>query len=639
RDERENPIINLAADLLEAPFSDGVIPLKILFSPPELDYDVNKSQNSGLRIESFLAEEIKQFLKQGYDLNNKERPTQFLDKAWSSKKFGGGAAVQSLHNQLKTIPILILESEFVDNYINLRYCYWDGEQNSLVEDSLLSRYPYRDFLYDSAKSRAKEWKKTKAELLQDGLDETTVKILAKAFDEENLAILEREEQIVTKLRESGRDISKLNLGKSYKLSKEDYEAFHDYLAVLHCLTIGTIVDLQALQRSYTLNPLLPRLLPNLLNKLNTSTEDNREIVKPIVKIYRCFYQGLEEQTVFSSLIPDITLDFALSLADLQDKIFAVEEAKYSASDWLKLHGVEPDKIFDLNNEEDCQSIKSIIYQEDEAYLSKLQQLVEKVGETADGLVQIKSLLAGWQNLKRWGEIPSLFDEEEVNAEEPRVEVNEKQKNERESDSELSVFSFETVRVNKEGKIIERETRQAKYYTEILPGGVELEMVYVPGGTFMMGSPEDEEGRDKCFSRHCSEAERENYIRENGHPEQLTQLTVPSFYMSKYPITVEQWAAVAELPSIKYHVEKYPSWSGNQKYPITNVNYIDAFEFCQRISKIKEKPYVLPHSAIWEYACRAETNTSFYFGEIITKQLANFCIISKNSLSMKILIGN
>ena len=97
------------------------------------------------------------------------------------------------------------------------------------------------------------------------------------------------------------------------------------------------------------------------SKLNIDPRISRETIEPIVKLYHSFYQGIEEQTEFSSLVPDLTIDFALSLADLSDKCFAVEEAKYSASVWLRLHGIEQDKIFDLNSDEDCKLLKSVIY--------------------------------------------------------------------------------------------------------------------------------------------------------------------------------------------------------------------------------------------------------------------------------------
>jgi formylglycine-generating enzyme required for sulfatase activity len=93
-------------------------------------------------------------------------------------------------------------------------------------------------------------------------------------------------------------------------------------------------------------------------------------------------------------------------------------------------------------------------------------------------------------------------------------------------------------------------------------------------------------------------------------------------MSKYPITIEQWAAVSELPAISYDVEKYPSYSKYSKRPVTNISFDDAIEFCTRICVALKKQYRLPSSAVWEYACRAGTNTAFSFGDNLTNHLAN-----------------
>jgi formylglycine-generating enzyme required for sulfatase activity len=57
------------------------------------------------------------------------------------------------------------------------------------------------------------------------------------------------------------------------------------------------------------------------------------------------------------------------------------------------------------------------------------------------------------------------------------------------------LSFEIVIFNAKGKIIRRELKQAQYEIEDLGNGVILEMVSIPRGTFMMGSPETEEKRD------------------------------------------------------------------------------------------------------------------------------------------------
>jgi formylglycine-generating enzyme required for sulfatase activity len=59
------------------------------------------------------------------------------------------------------------------------------------------------------------------------------------------------------------------------------------------------------------------------------------------------------------------------------------------------------------------------------------------------------------------------------------------------------------------------------------------------------------------------------------------------------------------------------------FPVENISWHDAQEFCHKLSEFTGKPYRLPTEAEWEYACRAGTNTPFYFGEIITADFANF----------------
>ncbi|WP_322745572.1 formylglycine-generating enzyme family protein [Plectonema radiosum] len=182
---------------------------------------------------------------------------------------------------------------------------------------------------------------------------------------------------------------------------------------------------------------------------------------------------------------------------------------------------------------------------------------------------------------------------------------------------LTPFNFEVVTVNRRGEETKREPKTAKYFTEnILPspiarrgagGEVILEMVYIPGGTFMMGSPEGE-GSDDEKPQH--------------------EVTVPAFFMGKYQITQEQWYSVANLPQIERELKPEPSnFKGeeNQKnnLPVEEVSWYDAEEFCKRLSQHTGKQYRLPSEAEWEYACRAGTITPFHFGETITGELANY----------------
>jgi formylglycine-generating enzyme required for sulfatase activity len=167
---------------------------------------------------------------------------------------------------------------------------------------------------------------------------------------------------------------------------------------------------------------------------------------------------------------------------------------------------------------------------------------------------------------------------------------------------LKLFAFEVVTVNAKGQIIKREQRQAQYYDEHLGNNITLEMVSIPGGKFMMGSPEGE-----------------GYSDERPQHE----VTVQPFFMGKYSVTQAQWRAVAALPRIDRDLKPDPSHFKGDKRPVECVNWYDAVEFCARVSKASGKKYRLPSEAEWEFACRAGAVTPFHFGETLTTDLANY----------------
>jgi formylglycine-generating enzyme required for sulfatase activity/uncharacterized caspase-like protein len=151
--------------------------------------------------------------------------------------------------------------------------------------------------------------------------------------------------------------------------------------------------------------------------------------------------------------------------------------------------------------------------------------------------------------------------------------------------------------NPQGKITKGITLEIKDFVEDLGNGITLEMVQIPGGTFMMGSPKEEAGRD-----------------QNESP--LHKVNVPGFFMGKYEITQAQYQAIMSV--------NFSNIKG-EKRPIQGVSWNDAVEFCKKLSQKTKtgKTYRLPSEAEWEYACRAGTKTPFYFGETITTKLANF----------------
>jgi formylglycine-generating enzyme required for sulfatase activity len=162
---------------------------------------------------------------------------------------------------------------------------------------------------------------------------------------------------------------------------------------------------------------------------------------------------------------------------------------------------------------------------------------------------------------------------------------------------LKEFEFETKTVDKTGKIVNQENHQAKYFKEDLGNNITLEMVQIPGGSFMMGSLESEKGRTQDES-----------------PQH--QVNVPGFSMGKFVVTQEQYQQImGKNPS--YFTQK------GAKRPVEEVSWNNAVEFCQKLSQKTGREYRLPSEAEWEYACRAGTTTPFHFGETITTELANY----------------
>jgi formylglycine-generating enzyme required for sulfatase activity len=150
----------------------------------------------------------------------------------------------------------------------------------------------------------------------------------------------------------------------------------------------------------------------------------------------------------------------------------------------------------------------------------------------------------------------------------------------------------------------RQEQQAYLLQEPLPGIASLEMVSIPRGTFLMGSPGDEP---------------ERFNSEGPQHE----VTVPSFFMGCYPVTQAQWRVVAAMPQVERTLKAAPSRFKGDLRPVEQVTWYDAVEFCARLSAHTGRQYRLPTEAEWEYACRAGTTTPFHFGETISSELANY----------------
>ncbi len=164
-----------------------------------------------------------------------------------------------------------------------------------------------------------------------------------------------------------------------------------------------------------------------------------------------------------------------------------------------------------------------------------------------------------------------------------------------SSNSLKTFDFETATVNSTGQIANRRQGQARVFIENIGNGITLDMIAIPGGSFVMGSPSTETGR------YNDEGPQHN-------------VTVAPFFMGKYEVTQAQYQAV---------MGNNPSKFKGAKRPVEQVTWDEAVEFCRKLTQKTGKTYRLPSEAEWEYACRAGTTTPFYFGDTITPDLVNY----------------
>jgi len=164
-----------------------------------------------------------------------------------------------------------------------------------------------------------------------------------------------------------------------------------------------------------------------------------------------------------------------------------------------------------------------------------------------------------------------------------------------SPDDLSSVDIESVNVDETGTITARPSGQVSAFRETLSNNVGLDMVQIPAGEFVMGSPAEEAGRG-----------------DNEGPQRT--VTVPSFFIGRFQVTQAQYEAV---------MGQNPSNFKGADRPVEQVSWDDAVAFCEKLSGLVGRTYRLPSEAEWEYACRAKTTAPFNVGPTITTDLANY----------------
>ena len=132
----------------------------------------------------------------------------------------------------------------------------------------------------------------------------------------------------------------------------------------------------------------------------------------------------------------------------------------------------------------------------------------------------------------------------------------------------------------------------------------MKLRLIPAGEFMMGAlQENEDAWDAEKPRH------------------RVEITNP-FYLGIHEVTQEQWQKVmgTTLRELKEKEQRLEQFSAlrlrgeGPDYPVYYVSWREAGAFCEKLSEIEGETYRLPTEAEWEYACRAGSESTFYWGD-------------------------
>jgi formylglycine-generating enzyme required for sulfatase activity len=231
------------------------------------------------------------------------------------------------------------------------------------------------------------------------------------------------------------------------------------------------------------------------------------------------------------------------------------------------------------------------------FVENQDNLLESIGLTSFSLLDLAQSIADDTTGDELGRIREVMKQhnfptlQQQTIEYQTVEFVE---NAVDTGDELYSLEFETVTIDVTGKIVARNPHQAFAFREPLGNDVELEMVAIPSGKFMMGvSAEDPDKRDREYPPH--------------------PVILQPFYIGRYPITQSQWRAVAAYPLIDREIALNPSRFEGENLPVEWVSWDEAQEFCKRLSARTGRHYCLPSEAQWEYACRSGSETAFNYG--------------------------
>ncbi|MDJ1170358.1 SUMF1/EgtB/PvdO family nonheme iron enzyme [Roseofilum sp. BLCC_M154] len=601
RRDRNNPIYAVTEDILNIIMSQDRPPLSVFISPPVLKFDPSPKGGTDPQfpmMESTLKAALRQLFKQ-YNLN--QRPILLHAGEWITKARSGEAAARDLFRDLKTAPVAILETEIEESFLNINVGFWHTDFPDIRFDSVARKLRWRDGLDEIRQAQGQVF-----EMQGKSLDQATPY-----------------------------DLEKLN-----RRSREELTHYLEVLHCVHAGMIADEYFLLYAQPQQI--PLLPRLLPGLFAEGELPPQVQLELIHKVIDYCDALFNALEQMDslVVAQLRLDWaetlgavserygfegqiggairawlkqrgTVAQGGNLEELTREVaryLLPEDAPFVAqlNGCLEVLGVSGGlniaqacyqrglehlggkrwqlAVTDFSHALSLSPHVIAYYQRGLAYqgLGELQKAItdldkavklqpnhakfhEARGDVYRQLEDVETALANYAEAIELGSESAVRKHEELQ----RWWTDERRK----------AKEAEEARKRAKAEQRRREEERRKALSIPIPGSeLTLELVYVEGGTFQMGSTK----------------------YNNEKP--VHAVTVPEFRMGKYPITQTQYEAV---------MGTNPSDFKGENRPVECVSWHDAQEFCQKLSELIEQPVRLPSEAEWEFAARGGNRSQGY----------------------------
>ncbi|MDB9519172.1 SUMF1/EgtB/PvdO family nonheme iron enzyme [Roseofilum reptotaenium CS-1145] len=607
------------------------IPPLVVVSPPDVEFDRYPNAGSGLpRMANDIEDELSNFLECHYSEGDSERPAKPITGLWDTNRMKGDTAVLSLHYLFSAVPTIILESKVSGDLLNFSLFFWDAGQPDWQKESILFQFSHKEFIYDAQRELAREWQQKKEKLTEAEVQEAISDAKENEIDDFNLKKL---------LREEKRIASNAKVAVEYRPTTSGIMRLKKYLSRFHCLAAGMRLDDYHLLRHGTA-PKMPELLAEFIEGM--SDYEVQPLLEGVLTHYQALIEKSGEVGLdVPSLLLDVALAFSnLPDSNPTQQLMEASIARWLSQRQLPVTGealetlgsalniadegyvaklnqcllvVGDSRKLDIAQSCHHRGVKRLEAQDYEgarydfeqtitlapramayyyralAYqgLGELQQAMtdldkavklqpsrpefhEARGDVYRQLKDVETALANYAEAVEKGSQSAARKYEELQ----RWRADERRR----------AKEAEEARQRAEVKQRRREEERRKALNIPIPvtstslSNLMLELVYVEGGTFQMGSTK----------------------RDDEKP--VHAVTVPEFRMGKYPITQAQYEAV---------MGTNPSSFKGANRPVEKVSWHKAQEFCQKLSELIGQPVRLPSEAEWEYAARGGSRSQGY----------------------------